>query len=169
MGGRSEPLGKCRLRAVLPDGSCRMSTLPPSGHLPLAGPRLSRWGVVLVVARGSSAAVGVKGGRRPSRKRSRSDPWRRRGRSDDGRRGRRSLAWHGDLRGCRVSGCLGVVGCRRRPDLPWCSDCDGVRSQEAGWGARQAGVGAASRSIEGRPEASRLLCRSHVRLAPGSA
>ena len=27
-------------------------------------------------------------------------------------------------------GCLGMVVCRRRPDLPWCADVRCVRSQE---------------------------------------
>jgi hypothetical protein len=45
-----------------------------SWHLPLADPRLSRWCVVLVVAWFRPPQPGVKGGRRPSRQRSRSDP-----------------------------------------------------------------------------------------------
>jgi hypothetical protein len=42
--------------------------------LTFGGPPVVKVGVVLVVAGFSSAAAGVKGGRRPSRQRSRSDP-----------------------------------------------------------------------------------------------
>jgi len=52
----------------------------------------------------------------------------------------------------RFGGGLGMVECRRRPDLPWCSDADADASSHK----RIDGVpcrcsGAAARSIEGRP------------------